>query len=117
MFLKKARDEGKKTQEIIEELVLRYISPETHPNIGVKAGTTGEASQPPRKRNLRIQHSRCLPKPAIKLKQGISLAFGGKKEMSSILEQTFAAHDQAIAPGGERVPILGHLVWYSVTET
>ncbi|CAG1006205.1 hypothetical protein METP3_03789 [Methanosarcinales archaeon] len=32
-------------------------------------------------------------------------------------DKVFAAADQAVGHGGEKVPILGHLIWYSVKES
>lgn len=31
-------------------------------------------------------------------------------------DKVFATADQAVGHGGEKVPILGHLIWYSVKE-
>ncbi|MCE8428176.1 MAG: hypothetical protein J5U19_07315 [Candidatus Methanoperedens sp.] len=32
-------------------------------------------------------------------------------------DKVFATADQAVGHGGEKVPILGHLIWYSVTSS
>src|SRR5665811_1910842 len=32
-------------------------------------------------------------------------------------EKVFATADQAVGHGGEKVPVLGHLIWYSVKES
>jgi len=46
------------------------------------------------------------------------LLHGGTTTMSDKLsEKVFASADQALGHGGEKVPILGHLIWYSVKES